>query len=483
MLRCSMLIFTIAICFVCTPVLLGQVEGRAGFPSELTQATDVSSSQTRQQPWLGANDQYHGALSTKTSQQESTFPASQYRLASHDDPFNEGDFYDNQSSTKQRLAQIDPRIRTEIEEQVRRDLEKKFTSQIQTMVKKQVRTQVRQAQQRLERAARAGNVRPVSSSTYRSPNRNNQPPTVTGKVLPLNTPRYSQEQGIEHSHSRYVVSDSRFKSTYRPPRQTVARRNQSSGQPKAQPQPSRESLPAESLPALRLALEEALSRLEEQQSLSSSSAGSAAQSTAAEALPMEATRTEVAPAEVAMTEVAPMDFEIENTQTATEEVAANEVANANTTPTQASTPPAVSYMLRTTVMGPEALLKDQSDSFEITVSNVSQQPATNIIVQLTVPSEITISQLDRDAYLDSKQRTVSWKVPNINAGEKEVIQYRAVSSAAGRYDQEITLGMENTFQGNTPFITVVEAGAPSIPLNVNGTQDPLEVAERLELNQ
>ena len=149
---------------------------------------------------------------------------------------------------------------------------------------------------------------------------------------------------------------------------------------------------------------------------------------------------------------------------------------------QQTSPPAVSYLLRTSVIGPEALLKDQSDSFEITVANVSQQPATNVIVQLTVPQEITISKLDRDAYLDAKSRTVSWKIPSIGPEQKEVIRYRAVSSAAGRYEQQVTLGMENTFQGRTPFTTVVQVGAPQIPLDVNN-QNTVEVAERLQFDQ
>ena len=317
----------------------------------------------------------------------------------------------------------------------------------------------------MERAARAGNSRPVSSSIYRSPNPNNQPPTVTGKVLPLHAAQSTAEQAIEHSHARYVVSDSRLKSTYRPPRRTNPQKAQTTATP---------TTPAnrESLPALRLALEEALSRLEEeQQQLASNSVDSTIQDTAAQALSKE-----VLPMEAAPEEVAPMEFE--NTQTASEEVTVNELADAGPTPAQANTPPAVSFLLRTSVIGPEALLRDQSDSFEITVSNVSQQPATNIIVQLTVPNEITISQLDRDAYLDSKKRTVSWKIPNIDGGQKEVIRYRAVSTAAGRYNQEVTLGMENTFQGSTPFTTVVEAGAPSLPLDSNGARGSVEVAER-----
>ena len=133
-------------------------------------------------------------------------------------------------------------------------------------------------------------------------------------------------------------------------------------------------------------------------------------------------------------------------------------------------------------MGPQALLKGQSDAYEITVSNITEQPATNIIVQLTVPQEITISKLDRDAYLDTKNRTVSWKIPNIAGGQKEAIRYRAISTTAGDYEQQVTIGMENTFQGRTPFTTVVQIGATPIPL---GVTEPVatEVVSRLEFDE
>jgi len=102
---------------------------------------------------------------------------------------------------------------------------------------------------------------------------------------------------------------------------------------------------------------------------------------------------------------------------------------------------------------------------------------------MTVPDEITISRLDRDAYLDQENRTVSWKISSIAGGQKEVINYRAVSSTAGKYEQQVTLGMENTFQGKTPFTTVVQIGAPSLPVNGNSAKDHLEVAERLDFDE
>ena len=486
MLRCSTLILTIAACLCCTPGLSGQIQStRSGFPSELHVANDASSSesQLRQRPWLGnvvSLNKYNGALSANASQ-PSTGPTSRYRLAQHEDPFNEGPFYDahikpnsSKSQTKnlkKNLSQIDPRIRTEIEEQVRRDMEKKFESRIQDMVKKQVRVQVRQAQQKLARAAwnNGDSARPVSSSVYRSPNRDRTPPTVAGEVLPLSDPEDSETQQIEHSPARYLITDSRSKSTYRRPAKLNPQEAQLPSQTHT-PASYRDTQPVLKLAALDNAPTKPQSVFDASVPEASSEKDLMVQSTTA-----EVARTDVANADSANAEAVFAEAEVAKTETeiATAEVASNEE----------NTPPSAKFSLSTSVIGPEALLKGQSDTFEITVSNITQQPATNIIVQLTVPGEITISQLDRDAYLDSKNRNVSWKVPRIEAGQKEVIQYRAVSSSVGEYEQEVTLGMENTFQGQTPFTTVVQVGAPSIPSDANEPEDTLEVAERLEFEE
>ena len=507
MLRCSTLILTTAVCLCCTPVLLGQTQARAGYASQEA-AQGSNEGQIRQRPWLensASRGKYSGALSTDSGAAKSNGNSDQYRMAANGDPFNEEAFYaarkrsEAATRSKQDPNQIDPLVRREIEERVRRDLEREFESRIQSMVKKQVRAQVRQAEQKLERAARSNRVtsRPMSASVYRSANLKKKPPTVPGEVFPLNGSEPLEEPRIEHTHSRYVVSDSRFRSTYRPPRkrerqkaeprltteqqqaqqqqaqqqqvqQQQIQQQQQVQQRQAQPSAQPEALSRnqrETQRALGYVQDEAYSKpqsvLKTDQPILSSTTDSMAQTTATRATTMNVPATQIAYAQPKTTP-----------RETTPPVAA----------VQQTSPPAVSYLLRTSVIGPEALLKDQSDSFEITVANVSQQPATNVIVQLTVPQEITISKLDRDAYLDAKSRTVSWKIPSIGPEQKEVIRYRAVSSAAGRYEQQVTLGMENTFQGRTPFTTVVQVGAPQIPLDVNN-QNTVEVAERLQFDQ
>ncbi|MEM7781894.1 MAG: hypothetical protein AAF623_00845 [Planctomycetota bacterium] len=111
--------------------------------------------------------------------------------------------------------------------------------------------------------------------------------------------------------------------------------------------------------------------------------------------------------------------------------------------------------LLTSVIGPEALVENAADEFEIIVTNNSPVEAKDLIIQVTIPAEITVTKLDRDSYLDQSQRTVSWKVSSIAAGDREVIRYSASCSVQGRYDQNVLVGMASQLKGETSFETIV----------------------------
>lgn len=135
------------------------------------------------------------------------------------------------------------------------------------------------------------------------------------------------------------------------------------------------------------------------------------------------------------------------------------VANTNQRPMLAQSSPlenaAANSAIATSVHGPERLLVNVPNEFEIIIANSSPRSATNIIVQLRAPDGLTISRLDRSAWLDETKRTVSWKVANLPSGNRTSIRYQAISVTPGRHRQQITIGMEGVFQGETTFDTVV----------------------------
>ena len=121
-------------------------------------------------------------------------------------------------------------------------------------------------------------------------------------------------------------------------------------------------------------------------------------------------------------------------------------------------PPAAlkQFNLKTSVVGPEALVEGRPDVFEIVVINKGDETATDLIVQMVVPAEITVSRIYRQAWLDEKQRTVSWKIPRIEAGSQEVIRFSGVGTVPGQFEHKVLVGVKDAFQGETDFgVTVI----------------------------
>lgn len=112
-------------------------------------------------------------------------------------------------------------------------------------------------------------------------------------------------------------------------------------------------------------------------------------------------------------------------------------------------------VIQTSVVGPRFLIQDKPDLFEIEVSNVSEETATNVIVQMKCSEHLTITDFDRHAWLDHENRFVSWRLDSLQAGYKDVIRFRAFSATPGNHEQEVTIGMNNQLQGQTGFITNV----------------------------
>ncbi len=111
--------------------------------------------------------------------------------------------------------------------------------------------------------------------------------------------------------------------------------------------------------------------------------------------------------------------------------------------------------LQSKVLGPESMTANQPDEFEVVITNSSKAPAKDVIVRLSVPSDITITHLDRDAILDHTNRSILWQLQQIPAGKSERIRYQAISSTPGSHLQVLALGVNNAFQGKTPFRTKV----------------------------
>ena len=111
--------------------------------------------------------------------------------------------------------------------------------------------------------------------------------------------------------------------------------------------------------------------------------------------------------------------------------------------------------LSATVDGPVTLNANEEANFSITVTNPNQTEASDVIVQLTVPAGLRVTVLDRDAWFDEENQTISWEINQLGSGQQETIQYKAVGNAVGQKNQKVTIGMQNVYQGKAQLVTLV----------------------------
>lgn len=111
--------------------------------------------------------------------------------------------------------------------------------------------------------------------------------------------------------------------------------------------------------------------------------------------------------------------------------------------------------LSATVDGPVTLDANQEANFSITVTNPNPTEANEVIVQLTVPAGLKVTVLDRDAWFDQENQTISWEINQLASGQQETIQYKAIGQAIGQQNQKVTIGMQNVYQGKAQLVTLV----------------------------
>lgn len=135
----------------------------------------------------------------------------------------------------------------------------------------------------------------------------------------------------------------------------------------------------------------------------------------------------------------------------------NAMSHETTTPaaTVSTTEATAEANLSATVDGPVTLNADEAAEYSITVTNPNTTDASDIVVQLTVPSGLKIIVLDRDAWFDEERQTISWEIVTLKPGQQETIQYRAIATTAGQQNQKVTVGMQNVYQGKAQLVTLI----------------------------
>ena len=108
-----------------------------------------------------------------------------------------------------------------------------------------------------------------------------------------------------------------------------------------------------------------------------------------------------------------------------------------------------------TVEGPVLLAAGETGDFAIVVNNPNYGEASNVIVQLAIPQGLKITTLDREAWINDEDNTISWELASLGARQEVAIQYKAVGKSFGQQVQKVTLGMADVYQGDAKLVTLV----------------------------
>ncbi len=121
--------------------------------------------------------------------------------------------------------------------------------------------------------------------------------------------------------------------------------------------------------------------------------------------------------------------------------------------------------LSSKLVGPESLVLGQQQDFEITIANPSDLDATGIVVQLTLPEGLIVTNLDREAWIDQLARTISWKLDALGSMEMNKIRYQLKAVGAGDQLQRVVIGMNDVYQGEIRMTSSIIANTNE-PLNL-----------------
>lgn len=112
--------------------------------------------------------------------------------------------------------------------------------------------------------------------------------------------------------------------------------------------------------------------------------------------------------------------------------------------------------LKSYLHGPSKVTVGEVNDYSIDIQNLAADTAKEIIVQLSIPAEMKVTLLDRDAWYDAKERKITWKLETVKGRSLEKIRYKAVIKTLGSAEQTIVVGMNGSVQGSSSLKTTAK---------------------------
>ncbi len=135
-------------------------------------------------------------------------------------------------------------------------------------------------------------------------------------------------------------------------------------------------------------------------------------------------------------------------------------------------------MLNLSIHGPAMRYVNRSGNFEIRVANPGDAAAHSVEVVASIPPGLRVVALKQAAKYDRDAQTLTWVLPELNAGSEQVLSLKAVATKVGEAVQHVVATNKQGLTGNAELTTKV-ASRPLIwatILNSNGATEVNQAA-------
>ena len=108
------------------------------------------------------------------------------------------------------------------------------------------------------------------------------------------------------------------------------------------------------------------------------------------------------------------------------------------------------------LQGPGEVQIGEVVDYTVDIQNLSADKTGEIIVQLSIPQNLKVTLLDRDAWYDGASRKITWQIKSLEARAIETIRYKAVIKQRGPSEQMIVVGMGDSMESTASLKTIAK---------------------------
>jgi uncharacterized repeat protein (TIGR01451 family) len=135
--------------------------------------------------------------------------------------------------------------------------------------------------------------------------------------------------------------------------------------------------------------------------------------------------------------------------------------------------------LEVTATGPSVNFLNRDGVYRIEIANPGRVNCENVNIDLTIPAEMNVSTISREAKFNEATRQLTWNFPSITAGKTEVIQLKAQCVAEGRHSCGIVVKSNQTVAKEFRLNTNVATRA-DVSINISTDSGPVQIGAAAE---